>query len=94
MACQPFTPPDCTYETGFQQTLSPLGSSTYAYTEFQLRIAGAFDIAFHWDLFDPATGTTATTPVYDSINFECTRYNPADNPGDCFFRLDPRRPAA
>jgi hypothetical protein len=46
---------------------------------------GAFQLAFAWQVIDPPIRSSATTPNYGSILFNCERLGPPTDPGECYF---------
>jgi len=57
----------------------------FRFRTFQLRSAGDHDVSFQWAVYDSVTGTVGVTPVYDSLDFTCTRFNSSADPGECFY---------
>jgi hypothetical protein len=46
---------------------------------------GVYDEVFIWEVYDSEIDSTATTPAYNSLAFECEPYGTAQDPGQCFY---------
>ncbi|WP_434444284.1 hypothetical protein [Lentzea sp. E54] len=47
--------------------------------------AGAYQVAFGWNVIDPPISSSAATPVYGSIIFNCEQLGPVTDPGECYY---------
>jgi len=76
----------CTPPVGSEyRPLTPSLPDNYRFTPLYLPGPGAFQLAFAWIVFDPPIASTATTPIYASLVFNCEPLGPVDDPGECYY---------
>lgn len=67
------------------QPLTPSLPDNYRFAPLYLPGPGAYQLAFAWIVFDPPIASTATTPIYASLVFNCEPLGPVDDPGECYY---------
>jgi hypothetical protein len=76
----------CIPPTGSEyRPMAPSGADSYRFAPLYLPGPGAFQLAFAWIVFDPPIASTATTPIYASLIFNCEPLGPPDDPGECYY---------